>query len=120
MFLTQEQALSAVNRRLKTIGGESIGRTTFYMLRDIYLKFFPKTQWLKNGRLLYGEPVVRFLYFMARLHYSVAATLKRPSVQATELAASEVIKKLPKGAKFSDAFGSYSAIDTFFEQQQAA
>ena len=120
MFLTQEQALEEINRRLAAIGERPTSRPTLYRLRDLYLQVYPKTRWLKNKHLTYGEPVVQFLYFMVRLHLSIGKSLGRPSIRATEMTAHKVIEGLPKGSKFSDVFGSYSAIDTFFEQQKVA
>lgn len=111
-FLTQDNALRAINGRLKRVGLEPISRATFYRLRDLYVLQYPKSQWLSNGRLIYSEPVTRYLYFLARLHAFTQ------SFRMTEMAARGVVSKLP--GRFSEAFSSFSDIDTFFINNMAA
>lgn len=90
------------------MSGRSISLSTFNRLALIYREQFPKSQWLRNSRVIYSAPVVLYLYFLVRLH------LLTGRMAHTGVWSLEVVRSLP--ARFSDLYPTMSAIDTLMIQ----
>lgn len=115
MFLSQDEAQAKINQRLEIVGLSPISKRSMYRLRDVYIKTYPRSRWMRGERLIYGEPIVLFLYFLARLHQAIASCLAQPSYRATEIALAQFTEQsLPKGTRFSEVFKTFSDVDTFF------
>lgn len=74
----------------------------------LYKEQFPKSQWLRNDRIVYGMPVVLYIYFLVRLHLLTNRTAH------TRVWAQQIVKALP--GRFSDMYSTLSAIDTLMVQ----
>jgi hypothetical protein len=105
--LTRDEAFVQINVRLKLLG-LSISLSTFSRMAVLYKEQFPKSQWIRNDRIVYGMPVVLYIYFLVRLHLLTNRTAH------TRVWSQQVVRTLP--GRFSDMYSTLSAIDTLMLQ----
>lgn len=109
MFFTAEQFLEHLNSALAEVGDPIISRPTFYRLRDIYPLVYPQSDKFADGRMIYDSNVALFFYFCSRVHVRIRA------YKSVALYMQELDRKLAQqGKRFSEAFPTFSAIDSFF------
>jgi hypothetical protein len=111
MFLNFDSLLKRTNRELGLVGVPQTSRTVLYRLRSVYLTIYPCSQKLTpSGRLIYDEPVALFLYFVVRLHLHTGSSYPRTLIFMRGL--EQQLQQ--RNQRFSTAFPSYSAINTYF------
>ena len=110
MFFNANSILLRLNAELKRSGGAAISRPTFYRIRSLYSAIYPQSQkQTSSGRLVYDDSVALFLYFAAQTHarltsYNLTLIYLRGLEQQLQ----------QRGQRFSEAFPSYSAINSYF------
>jgi hypothetical protein len=101
MFFNANSILLRLNAELKRSGGTAISRPTFYRIRSLYSAIYPQSQKrTSSGRLVYDDSVALFLYFAYNLTLIYLRGLEQQLQQ--------------RGQRFSEAFPSYSAINSYF------
>ena len=114
MFLSLDTLRLQLNAQLSLASCNSVSRSVFYRIRLLYTKVYPESSKLSDtGRLAYDEQIALWLYFALRVHLEVE------NYRLTELYMRRLEGKLAeRGQRFTEAFSSFSAINSFFEQEQ--
>lgn len=110
MFFNANSLLLCLNAELTRSGGAAISRPTFYRIRSLYSAIYPHSQkQTVSGRLVYDDSVALFLYFAAQTHARLS------SYNLTLIYLHGIEQQLKqRGQRFSEAFPSYSAINSYF------
>ena len=110
MFLSATQVLNHLNAQLQRSGEPALSESTFYRLRELFPRLYPQSHNLTtSGRIVYDEPLCRWLYFAAKAH------ARFQSYRLDQLYLQGIDQQLhERGQRFSEAFPSYSAINSYF------
>lgn len=110
MFLSFDSLLLRLNRHLLQAGEPPVSRSVLYRVRELYPLIYPKSSKLsQTGRLAYDEPLLLWLYFALRVHASVG------SYRLVLAYMQDLDRRLAnQQQRFSDAFPTVSAIDSYF------
>lgn len=119
MFLSFGQLISRLNRELARSGEQSVSEPCLYRLRKIFTTLYPASSKLSgSGRMVYDEQTCLWLYFAAKLHFRLQSyRLDLIYLQGLERQLQQ------RGVRFSEAFPSFSVINTHFAdftQQEAS
>lgn len=119
MFLSFGELISRLNGELERSGEPPLSEPGLYRLRKIFAAVYPASSKLsRSGRMVYDEQTCLWLYFAAKLHFRLQSyRLDLIYLQGLNLQLKQ------RGLRFSQAFPSFSAINTHFAnfgQQQVS